>query len=385
MQNENNKDTLICQSCGMPMLVSEHFGTRKDGIPEKEYCCFCFKNGEFTDNLSVYEYAMGNIQIPPKSTHNNQPQLSGYELILQETIKLQNLKRWKAHTIHQDYYQSVYRVLEYVNENIFINIDLDKLSEIANISKYHFHRIFKAVLNESPGEYIQRLKLEKTAFKLHTTKLTLKEIAEQVGYQTPESLSKAFKKHYGVNPQKYRQNPSDLTSPLSKPTIGLDIKPEIRIISEIQLLCTSLRNAYTDENAFKNAWTSLINFASKKNLLDSTQGYYCISRDISTHTAPDKCRIYTCLEIAKSIKSSGKFIVQKIDGGEYAVFQYKGCYSDLEAFYCDIYRYWIPKSQHILRDSLHFEKYLSDFNKVKNNQLSIEIYIPIEKHKEEKK
>ena len=61
MQNEeNNLSTLICQSCGMSM-TSEHFGTKANSTPEKEYCCFCFKNGEFTDNLSLYEFATENI------------------------------------------------------------------------------------------------------------------------------------------------------------------------------------------------------------------------------------------------------------------------------------------------------------------------------------
>lgn len=377
MQNENNN--IICQSCGMPMLVSEHFGTRKGGIPDNEYCCFCFKEGEFTDNLSVYEYATGNVQISKDTINENGLQISSHELILHETVKLQRLKRWNTHIIHQDYYTSVYRVLEYINQNINTFINLDKLSEIANISKYHFHRIFKAMLNESPGEYIQRLKLEKTAFKLHTTKLTLKKIADQVGYQTPESLSKAFKKKYGLNPKEYRQIPSDLASPIDKPVASLSLNPEIKIISEIQLLCAPVKNVFTDKNAFTNAWSFLVDFIDTKNISNSLKGYYCISRDISTHTAPNKCRVYACVEIIKPIKSSGKFSIQKISGGQYAIFKYEGAYSDLDTFYCDIYRYWIPKSQYTLRDSLHFEKFLSDFDIAENNQFPIEIYIPIEK------
>lgn len=376
MQNENNRNTLTCQSCGMPMLVSEHFGTRKDDTPEKEYCCFCFKNGEFTDNLSIYEYATGSVQTSEVSINYDGHQFSDYELILQETVKLQNLKRWRTHAIHQDYYTSVYRVLEYINQNIIGKIDLDKLSKIANISKYHFHRIFKAILNESPGEYIQRLKLEKAAFKLHTTNSSLKDIAEQIGYQTAESLSKAFKKRYGLTPIEYRQSPSDLNTSLANPITDFTENPEIKIILDKQLLCAPIKETFTDKYAFNDAWLSLENFIHKKNISESVEGYYCLSYDISTHTEPDKCRIYAGVEITKPTKSLGKYSVQHLQGGKYAVFKYTGSYSDLETFYCNIYRYWIPKSQFALRDSLHFEKHISNFNDGIDSAV-IEIHIPI--------
>ena len=38
----------ICQSCGMPMEKSEDFGTNADRNRNEDYCCFCFKNGDFT-------------------------------------------------------------------------------------------------------------------------------------------------------------------------------------------------------------------------------------------------------------------------------------------------------------------------------------------------
>ncbi len=368
---------MICQSCGMPMPASEHFGTRKNGIPEKEYCCFCFKEGEFTDDVSVYEQAAENVRISGETVENGEYHISDGERILQETVKLQQLRRWKSHAIHEDYYTSVYRVLEYINRNLANVTDLDKLAEIAHISKYHFHRIFKAILNESPGEYIQRLKLEKAAFKLHTTKLTLKEIADRVGYQTAESLSKAFKKRYGMNPKEFRQSPSDLTSPLEEPVADLEIEPEIRIIPEISLLCFPVRNAFADKYAFKNAWTSLLDFVDKKNGTDLIKGYYCLSRDVSTHTTPDKCRMYACVEVEGSVKPLGKYSIQHPEGGKYAVFKYSGSPVGLEGFYCNIYRYWVPKSEFTLRDSLHFEKYLNDFTQVNEDALLMEIYIPI--------
>ncbi|MGQ9623414.1 MAG: zinc ribbon domain-containing protein, partial [Candidatus Caldatribacteriaceae bacterium] len=38
----------FCQSCAMPMVKPEDFGTNADGSPNGEYCRYCFQNGEFT-------------------------------------------------------------------------------------------------------------------------------------------------------------------------------------------------------------------------------------------------------------------------------------------------------------------------------------------------
>jgi len=45
---EFNQNTLICQSCGMPMMKPEDFGTNMDGSKNEEYCTYCFQKGNFT-------------------------------------------------------------------------------------------------------------------------------------------------------------------------------------------------------------------------------------------------------------------------------------------------------------------------------------------------
>ena len=48
---ENQK---FCQSCAMPM-TDELFGTNADGTKNEEYCMYCFKDGEFTSDMSMEE------------------------------------------------------------------------------------------------------------------------------------------------------------------------------------------------------------------------------------------------------------------------------------------------------------------------------------------
>ena len=47
------EDKKFCQSCGMPMEKDGDFGTNSDGGRNEDYCCYCYKEGEFTDNMTM--------------------------------------------------------------------------------------------------------------------------------------------------------------------------------------------------------------------------------------------------------------------------------------------------------------------------------------------
>lgn len=49
---ENQK---FCQSCAMPLTNDDLFGTNADGTKNDDYCMYCFKDGEFTSDMSMDE------------------------------------------------------------------------------------------------------------------------------------------------------------------------------------------------------------------------------------------------------------------------------------------------------------------------------------------
>ncbi len=56
-------DIKICQSCGMPMQAAEDFGTDAGGGKNKEYCQFCWQNGEFTAKIGLPEFTEMQVKI----------------------------------------------------------------------------------------------------------------------------------------------------------------------------------------------------------------------------------------------------------------------------------------------------------------------------------
>ena len=48
-------DKIFCQSCGMPLESDDVIGTNEDCSKNNDYCIYCYKNGNFTENVTMDE------------------------------------------------------------------------------------------------------------------------------------------------------------------------------------------------------------------------------------------------------------------------------------------------------------------------------------------
>ncbi len=81
-----------CQSCGMPLAGADNLcGTNKDGSINKQYCNYCYQNGEFTSNLSLEE--MIEICIPHVVSADKEMNKEAAKEMLEEYLP--TLERWK--------------------------------------------------------------------------------------------------------------------------------------------------------------------------------------------------------------------------------------------------------------------------------------------------
>lgn len=80
-----------CQSCFMPMVKDEDFGTDKDGSKNHEYCIYCYKDGEFTFDGTMEE--MIDICVPHMVNNLDGMTEETARKCMSETFP--KLKRWK--------------------------------------------------------------------------------------------------------------------------------------------------------------------------------------------------------------------------------------------------------------------------------------------------
>jgi AraC family transcriptional regulator len=276
------------------------------------------------------------------------------------------------------YHKAVNKAVDYINGHLRETIDLKMLAEVAGISEFHFHRIFKAHIGESPGAFISRLRLENAVQKLQLTHLTLTEIAERTGYQSQYSLSKAFKKHFGVTPSAFKNIQTYFASQLSIPANEpLDLQPDMVHLGRKQLVYIRIIAKYGEELDYAVAWRKLWAYSKQKNFLTPGSEFIGLSFDDPNITKPEQCRFYACISTDQPIVPEGEFGVQVIEEGNFAVFLHKGAYSGLNRLYQAIYFGWLTSTKEKLRSSMPFEKYLNNPDKVEETDLLTEVYIPI--------
>jgi len=277
---------------------------------------------------------------------------------------------------YNDYIQRINKVVAYINNHLDETLDLKKLANEAALSDFHFHRIFKALKGEAIGGYITRLRLEATARLLRYTALTIEEIAFNIGYETTASLSKAFKKQYGISPTEYRTNKD--TYIMKKEIINPDLvlkAPKIVILEPKNLIYVALTGAYGSLD-YGKAYEQLWAVIKAQKLFTKGIESICISYDDPKITEGSLQRSDVCLAIHKPATPQEEVSCKTLAGGKYAVFFYQGSYENLSQVYDTAVR-WVIDQQYTLREEPFFEKYLNDARRTPKEKLKTEIYIPI--------
>ena len=86
---------IFCQSCGMPMQRPEDFGTNADGTPNSDYCVYCYKDGQFTADVTMDEMIEHNLQYLSEFNKDSDTQFTPDEARAQMREFFPHLKRWK--------------------------------------------------------------------------------------------------------------------------------------------------------------------------------------------------------------------------------------------------------------------------------------------------
>lgn len=97
------------------------------------------------------------------------------------------------------------RIRQYVVPRLHLPLSLRDLVEFSRLSPSTVGRLFRERLRMTPVEWILRLKMERAQMLFRTRRLTVSEVATQVGFSDPYYFSKCFKKATGLAPKDYRK------------------------------------------------------------------------------------------------------------------------------------------------------------------------------------
>lgn len=255
-----------------------------------------------------------------------------------------------------DYRRRILRVRLHLEANLDARFTLEELAAIACFSPFHFHRIFRALVGEPVQEHLRRLRLQRAARQLATTRRTVTAIAFAAGYDALESFSRAFRDAFGLSPSRFRAQARATVPgsarPRSRPRAPLAVT--IRHIEPIPLVFLRHAGPYDEVSA---TWERLLAWAGERGLLRAPFRMIGISHDDPALADAARIRYDACLALTGDVVPCGDVACRTIPGGEYAVLEHVGPYQELDSSYRRLYGEWLPASGREPADAPAFDLY----------------------------
>lgn len=99
--------------------------------------------------------------------------------------------------------------IEYVERN-YPNIF--KIADLANechMSETHFRRVFQEKMNMTPVEYVNFVRIKKACELIDKTDISMEDVAEKVGFITPSTFNRNFRRIIGTSPYQWKKRPDN--------------------------------------------------------------------------------------------------------------------------------------------------------------------------------
>jgi AraC family transcriptional regulator len=96
------------------------------------------------------------------------------------------------------------KIEDYVRANLAESISIEKLAELAELSPFHFSRVFKQATGMTPLQFVTRERMLQAQRLIRETSRSLIEIALEVGYTSPSHFAQVFRRMVGLTPTEFR-------------------------------------------------------------------------------------------------------------------------------------------------------------------------------------
>lgn len=98
----------------------------------------------------------------------------------------------------------IMKAKSFIYQNYHRDISLECIAKSVNLSTYHFARIFKSEVGETPITYLNKVRLNEAKTLLFSTNLSLSEISAKCGYNSDSYFITIFKKYNYYTPTQFR-------------------------------------------------------------------------------------------------------------------------------------------------------------------------------------
>ncbi|HEX8217470.1 MAG TPA: helix-turn-helix domain-containing protein [Allosphingosinicella sp.] len=220
-------------------------------------------------------------------------------------------------------------------------LSLDTLASLAGLSPHHFHRRFRAAFGETPAAYVQRLRLERAAWRLQLHSDSILAIAIDCGFNDHETFSRAFRRRYGLAPRDYRRTgrfPGQARRERDHVSDGVNFAlSPTRIRTLTGRTIAFIRHVGPYEDVEPDLWAELQQWALRSGL-PAEGALMGIGHDAPGITELEHLRFDAAITVPAGTQGDARVRVADFPARRCAVTTHVGAYATLPAAYPTIFR-----------------------------------------------
>jgi len=321
--------------------------------------------------------------------------------------------------LRKEYIGRINRVIDFIDENLDISLDLDTLARVANFSRFHFHRLFSALVGETLNSFIKRLRLEKAASMLiKNLSYTITDIAFKVGFNSSAAFSRAFRDYFKISPSQFRNGgykkiikklklfyKNDNSNSKDSKVLSKDSKTYSNNSQE-----WNTSSYYIDDRTFRSkrrlamkvevkdmpemhvayfrhigsyhgvgkAFENLFRWAGARGLIKFPETkILALYHDDPEVTEEGKLRSSACITVSEETEVSGEIGKTTVSGGKYACARFEIKEDEFQEAWNSVMRDWMPESGYQPDDRPCYELYHSDPKKHPEGKMILDICVPV--------
>lgn len=127
-----------------------------------------------------------------------------YDINKVEHAGFRACKRCQPEVDHSPRTELVRNVTTFLINHYKEKLVLQDIANSVGVSPFYLERLFKQEMLETPRTYLEKIRIDKAAYLLCSANLSNLEICYKVGFQSPSSFYKAFRRLKNCSPSEYR-------------------------------------------------------------------------------------------------------------------------------------------------------------------------------------
>ena len=269
----------------------------------------------------------------------------------------------------------ILRVLDHIHDHPAGDLSLDALADVAALSRFHWHRLFRALTGETAAQAVRRIRLHRASVALVQTATPVADVARQVGHDSTDSSACAFREAFGMTPPAFRK-PGELRpfNPARPPRSTLMHPVTLRHDPARRLAAMPHQGPYPE---IGRAFEKLLATMGTRGLFAQAGAMVAVYCDDPSATAPAALPSHAGFEITGDAAIAPPLEVLTLPATRAAVLTHTGPYVGMPAAYNQVYGVWLPASGETPADLAPYEVYLNTPMDTPPEALVTEIHMPL--------